>query len=694
MARLDALLNPRSVVVIGASADHASVRGHCCETILRHGFRGELHFVSRSEGEVFGRKTVPTLEDVPGTPDLAILLTPASVSAAVLDQCGARGIPAAIVVASGFAEEGSEAGFARQEEIARVARRHGIALSGPNGEGFADYVSGLAATFSPVLRDAEPIEPGQIAAGDVTVIAQSGAIGFGLADLALARGISLDRVITNGNEAGLTLTDYLAHVIEEGRAKSVLIFVEGLRDGARFLELARQAHRAGIGLTVLRVGKSETGKRQAASHTGALAGDDRLMRDLLRQAGVADASDPAEAVECAALLASKAKRPMAGRGIGICSSTGGGAGLLADACEMAGLAIPPLSEETRAALDAALPSYASSVNPVDATAGGIRALGYTKLARMVADDPAIDAVVVAASGRTVATLGREAEALKALSREVQKPVLFWSYTTPGAPFLSLLEGAGLAVAVSPRAVALALSAKACRVPEKVALTQANIAAQGVLTEAQAYPLLEEQGLSAGAWALCDTPEEAARFASGLAAPVALKIQSPDILHKTEAGGVALNVAAGEVEAESARILAAAKSHAPQARIHGLLVQEMAQPGVEIIIGGFRDPSFGPVVMVGLGGILTEVLGDVVFAAAPVDEAGATAMLERLQGRKILEGVRGRAPADRAALASAIATVSRLIAAPGFREIDLNPVFAHEHGLTVADALVIAEENGP
>lgn len=692
MPDVAALLTPKSVVVIGASEDHSSVRGHCCETILRHPFGGSLHFVTRSGGTVFGRPTVQSLDAVDGTPDLAVILAPAAHCAEVLEDCGRRGIGAAIVVASGFAEDGTEDGRALQHQLAEIARTHDIALSGPNGEGFADYVSGLAATFSPVLRDAEPMQPGRLAAGNVTVIAQSGAIGFGLADLALARGIPLDRVITTGNEAGLTLVDYLDYLVSEGRTKSVLAFVEGFRDGAGFLAVAHRARARGIGLTVLRVGKSETGMKQAASHTGALAGDDRLIRDLLRQEGVADAADPVEAVECAALLAGVSGRTMAGRNIGICSSTGGGAGLLADACELAGLMIPPLGAETRAALDAVLPSYASTVNPVDATAGGIRALGYTRLARIVADDPAIDAVIVAASGRTVATLGKEADALKTLAAEVQKPVLFWSYTTPGAPFLKLIDAAGLPVAVSPRAVATALAAHCGPNGSAEAIAaSAPVCAEGVMTEARAYPLLEAQGLSAGRWKLCATPAEARAFAATLDRPAAIKIQSATILHKSEAGGVALNVTSDAAEAAGEAILKAAAAHAPDAQIDGLLVQEMAPSGVEIIIGGFRDASFGPVVMVGLGGIFTEVMGDVVFATAPVAEDTASGMLTRLKGQKLLDGVRGRPAADKGALARAVSAVSRLIASPDIREIDLNPVFVHEQGLTVADALIVAED---
>lgn len=691
MANLSALLNPSSVVVIGASEDHASIRGHCCETILRHGFQGKLSFVSRSSKTVFGRDTVPSLDALDHTPDLAVLLTPAGACADALRDCAAHGIAAAFVVASGFSEEGTDEGRARQEELAQVARETGIALSGPNGEGFVDYVSGLAATFSPVLRLAEPIVAGEVPAGGVTVLAQSGAIGFGLADLALARGITLDRIITTGNEAGLTLTDHIDFLIDEGRTRSILIFVEGIRDGVGFLKAARRAREKRIGLTVLRVGKSETGKKQAASHTGALASDDRMLRDLLADAGVADAADPVEAVECAHLLSAIPAAPVAGNRIGICSSTGGGAGLLADACETAGLAIPPLADATREKLDAVLPSYASSVNPVDATAGGIRALGYTKLAEIVAQDPEIDAVIVAASGRTVATLGRETDALAAFAARCEKPVIFWSYTTPSPEFQAILNRAGLRAAVGPGAVALALAAMSKPLSDSTATKDIPALSSGVLTETQSYPIIESLGLTAGGWSLCATADEAATFAASRPGKVVLKIQSPAIAHKTEAGGVLVNVAPEGVAEGFAKVVANAKSYNPAAPISGVLVQDMAEPGVEVIIGGFRDASFGPVVMVGLGGVLTEVLGDVAFAAAPIQPEIAAKMIGRLRGQKILAGARGRSAADTEALAQAVAAISQLIASPSVQEVDLNPVFVHERGLTVADALIIAED---
>jgi len=327
-------------------------------------------------------------------------------------------------------------------------------------------------------------------------------------------------------------------------------------------------------------------------------------------------------------------------------------------------------------------------DPVDASAGGIRALGYTKLAKLVGADPEIDAVIGAASGRTIATLGKEADALKTLRADVGKPVIFWSYTTPSADFLHLLSEADLPVAVSPHAVALALAAWATP-DEPTPAPYPPVAITGTQTEAEAYPVFEAEGLSAGDWHLCQGPEEAAAKVAEMGGPVALKVQSRDILHKTEAGGVALNVTAEDAAEKANALLAAAQSYAPEAHIDGILVQSMAPPGTEMIIGGFRDPSFGPVVMVGLGGIFTEVLGDVAFAAAPIGEDQAAQLVQHLRGAAMLDGVRGGRPSDRAALAQAVAAVSRLIAAPGVAEIDLNPVFVHETGLTLADALIVA-----
>ena len=697
MPDLAKLLNPASLAVIGASEDTSSIRGHCCETLLHHRWSGRIHLVSRSSPTVFDRETVSSIDALPEIPDLALLLTPAPATARALLQCAALGVPAAIVVASGFADGDSTEGRGLQEELAAIARDHDMALSGPNGEGFADIVTGLAPTFSPVLRDLEPLPEAVLRRGPrIAVVAQSGALGFGLFDTAWMRGLNVTRIVTTGNEAVLTLGDYVAFLAQEGRTDAILLFAEGFRDGCRFLDAAASCRKAGVPLVMLRVGRSSVGQRQAASHTGALAADDRMVADLLSGAGVIEASEPEEAVEILAVVAGLTGRRMAGNSVGICSSTGGGAGLLADLCERDGLDLPSLLPETRETLDALLPSYASTINPVDSTAAGIRALGYSGLARTIAGDDGVGAVIVAATGRTVVTIGREKPQLLALVRDVAKPVVFWSYTTPIPAFRDLMSEVGLPFSTQAGAITRALAGlarlQALPGPPPADAQPAPILPSGVLTEARAYPLLEELGLNPGAWRLVTTAEEACEAARVIGGPVALKVQSLDIPHKTEAGGVRLSVTADTAAANFDAIIAAARLYVPDAVIDGVLVQAMAASGVEVMVGAFADAVFGPVVMVGAGGVYVEISRDVAFATAPVDAPMARAMVDRLRLRPLLDGARGEPPADVGALAQAIVAVSRLAMAPGFQELDLNPVFVHEQGLTVADALIICGEN--
>ncbi|MBT6508975.1 MAG: acetate--CoA ligase family protein [Alphaproteobacteria bacterium] len=681
--------------MVGASEDTNILRGRCCATILHHRFDGSFHLVSRSVDSVFGHKVCRRITDLPVVPDLAFLMTPAAATPEALRECATFGIPAVIVVGSGFAEEGSPAGWALQDEIAGIAQAHDMALCGPNSEGFADLRRGLALTFSPVLGDFDPLPESLPRKGArIAIVAQSGAIGFGLFDLAWTLGLNVERIVTTGNEAVLDLADYLGFLAEDGATDAVLVFAEGFRDGRRLLAALARCREAGVPVVMLRAGRSELGQRQAASHTGALAGDDRMIADLLTGAGVIDAAEPGEAVEIVGLVAAMKAKPVMGRRIGVYSATGGGAGLLADLCERDGLGLPEFQPETRATLDAVLPSYGTSSNPVDTTATGIHALGYAELTMTLAADPGIDAVIVAASGRSATSIGKDARALKELAQTCDKPVVFWSYTTPIEAFGDIMDEAGIPYCGSPGVVTKALAGLA-RLTELSARPQAETHALpdlpvGLSTESVVYPLLESLGLHVGTWELTHSPEEAARVAAAIGHPVALKIQSLDIPHKTEAGGVCLDVLPQEAAEACAAMLEKVTKSLPEAAIDGVLVQAMAPHGVEMMLGAVHDPSFGPVVLIGRGGIHAEVLRDVAFAEAPLSQSTARAMIERLWIRPLLDGARGAAPVDVAALARAVVAVSQLAGARGFRELDLNPVMVHEQGLTVVDALLIAE----
>ena len=702
MPDLAALLAPRSVAVIGASGNPDSIRGSFMKTILRHGFAGPIYPVSRSEPEIYGHQAYKHIAEAPGPVDLAVLLVPAAACPAALADCAAAGVRAAVVIASGFAEEGSDRGRALQDELRSIAIEHDMALCGPNSQGFVDTRTGLATTFSPAVLGLDPVLPRPAPEGrGLVIVAQSGALGFGLFDTALDGGVPVDRVITTGNEACLTLADYLNYLVDDDRANGFLLFLEEVRDGPGFVRFAARALAAAKPVVVLRAGRSASGRRAAASHTAALAGGDAGYRAVFRRHGMVEATGTEEAVAIAGALVACAAKPGAGRRVGICSSTGGGAGLIADLCEEAGLEVPVLDHGTRAAFDAVLPAYGASANPVDATAQAIRQLGYARMAGMIAASPAIDSVIAAVSGRTRSTSDEELAALEALARDCPKPIVFWCYTPPSDDMKSTMRRAGLPLLTDARAAVRVLAALArgrtLRERRSEAppadIEAAPLPARRVLTEAAAYPLLEPFGARTGGYGLAASADEAVARHGEIGKPVALKVQSPDIAHKSDAGGVALGLdSEAAVRDAWDRIMARVRAAAPEAAIDGVLVQEMAAPGVEVIVGVTVDPRFGPLVMVGLGGVFVEVIGDVAFAPVPLSPADARELLEGLKGWPLLGGARGAEPGDVEALCELVAGLSRFawLYRDDIAEIDLNPVIVHREGqgVTVVDAVIV------
>ncbi len=701
MADLSALLAPRSVAVIGASDDTTTIRGMFMKTILRHGFDGPVHAISRSSAEVFGHKTYDHISKAPGPIDLAALIAPAEACPSVLEDCAKTGVRAAIVIASGFAEEGSDQGRALQAEMKRVAADNYIALCGPNSQGIVDTRSGLAATFSPVAQGLDPVLPRPAPAGrGLAIVTQSGALGFGLFDAALASAIPVDRVITTGNEAGLTLSDYLNHLIDEDRAEGYLLFLEEVRDGPGFIRFAERALAGAKPVVVLRAGRSFAGRRAAASHTGALADGDAGYSAVFRRYNIVEAVSTEEAVALAGALVACASKTAAGYRVGVCSSTGGGAGLVADLCEEAGLLIPTLDDATRAKLEAVMPSYGESSNPVDTTAQAIRRIGYAGLAGMVAASTEIDAIIAAVSGHTENTTDEQVATLAALDRNFAKPIIFWCYTPPTDDLRRTMERAGLPLLTDARAAVRVISALARsrvlreRKPVAMPDDEASLLPdRHILPEHEAYPLLAPFGVTTGDHALVKSADVAATLYRQSGKPVALTIQSQDILHKSDAGGVALDLnSEAAVRDAYQTIMERVGKVAPDATIDGILIQEMAPPGVEIILGVTVDPRFGPLIMIGLGGVFVEVMGDVAFAPAPLGPDDARDMLESLKGWPMLTGVRGAAPADVEALIDLMIGLSRFAWAhrDAIEEIDINPVMVHPagQGVTVVDALIV------
>jgi acyl-CoA synthetase (NDP forming) len=698
--------------VVGASSDTHGLRGRILEVMLSHPYGGKIYPVSRSAAEVQGLKAYPSVDALPETVDMAVLIIPAVHVAAELERCGKAGIKAAVILSSGFAEESGGEGARMQADIAVIARRYDMAVTGPNSEGYANIAASLCPTFSPALdKNAGAIHPTRaIGEGQVSVISQSGGLGFAFFDRARPRNILFRHVVTTGNEAALDVADVLDYLIDEGGTDVFLLLIEDVKSPEKFRSAAAKALAAGKPLIVGKIGQSEAGVRAVASHTASLAGSQAAYRAIFDHYGLIEGRDFDEMLDFAVGFLACGDRLPAGNRMGIVTASGGGGIWTADACAAAGLDVPVLDDPTRRALEAHIPPYGTSENPVDSTAQGVHKMGYAAFARIVAESPLIDGVIVVVTARRSAFLEGDLQKLKDLKSASRKPVFMWTYTLPSERSIEILNEAGYALFTSPLGATRAmralldyknlrekLTARIAPAPSPREAREAGraiLAASGTtLGEWQARPLLAAYGIGADDGAvLAQSAAEAEAAALALGRPVALKIQSADIPHKTEAGGVVLNVSGADARAAYERVVAAARRHAPKARIDGVLVAPMARPGREVILGIHRDPRWGPLLMVGLGGVLVEAMDDTALAPVPLDHDGALALIGRLKGARLFGAFRGAPASDVDALATTMVKLSQLAAdhADAIAGIDLNPVIVHAKGdgVTVVDALIL------
>jgi acyl-CoA synthetase (NDP forming) len=713
VADIGKLLWPKSVAVVGASSDTSGLRGRILEIILSHPYEGKVYPVSRSASEVQGLKAYASVDALPEPADLAILIVPAQYIPAELERCGRAGIKAAVILSSGFAEEPGEAGGRMQAEIAATARRYDMAVTGPNTEGFANIEAALCPTFSPAMdKNAGAIRPKRpLGKGQVSVISQSGGLGFAFFDRARPRNLSFRHIVTTGNEAVLDVADILDYMLDEGGTDVFLLLLEDVKSPEKFKRVAAKALKAGKPLIVGKIGQTEPGRRAVMSHTAALAGSQAAYRAIFEHYGLIEGRDFDEMIDMAAgFLACGDKLP-AGKRVAICTSSGGAGVWMADACAAAGLEVPVLDDATRQQIDVHLPSYGTSQNPVDSTAQGVHKVGYAEFARLSGLSPLIDGVIVVVTARRSTFLENDLPKLQKLGAESKKPVFMWTYTLPSDRSVEILNEGGyplftgvhgcartMRVMADYRALRERLLRPAAGVTIAAAArdqVRAKLAASdAVLSEWQARPLLAAYGIGTDAGTLVHSADEAESMAKKMARPVALKVQSADIPHKTEAGAVALNISGEVARAAYDRVLAAARKYAPHARIDGVLVQPMAAAGREVILGINRDPTWGPLLMVGLGGVLVEALGDIALTPVPFDRAAASALLGRLKGASVLGLYRGAPEADTEALIELMVRLSHFAAdhADDIVEIDLNPVIVHTkgQGVSVVDALIVKQ----
>lgn len=707
MHDLDLMFSPTAIAVVGASEGAEKIGGKVLATLMRHGFTGQIYPVNPTRAEIAGLKTYPSVRAIPGHVDLALIAIPAPMVPDCLQECADKGIRMAVIFSSGFKDAGEE-GARLERRLNEISRATGIRISGPNAEGFYNIAASVAATFSPAIN----IDKGEDGRVDrIDIIAQSGGLGFAFFNRGRRADMSFGHIVSVGNQVDLEIAEYLEHLVEQPQTRVLMMYVESLKNPARFLRAAERAADLGKPIVMVKVGRSKAGQRAAQSHTGAIAGSTQVADAVFAHHGIVMADDQDRLLDTAAGFA---RHPLPkGNRVAIVSASGGTAVWLADACEAAGLELPEIDSERQARIAEFIPAYGSPNNPVDITAQG--ADGYARSLAILADAPYVDAIILAATFAHERRLINEGAAIAEIAGKTGKPVFLYSYTLPSEKSLAMMRELGLHCYTSLQGCVHALKSmwqyqqfqlsRASRraparnpeqMPQRARMLLAQPAAS--LCEYDAKELLRQYGIKVPDEALARTAQEAVSHAARLGYPVALKIQSPDIPHKTEAGGVRLSLKNDEqVRQAFEEICASARSHAPKAQILGVLVQPMARPGLELMAGIINDPDFGPMVITGLGGIYVEVFGDVALAPAPLTQTTARAMLRQLRGYRLLEGVRGQPPRDIEAVAALLVRLSHLAhdALDKLAEFDVNPILVHEagQGITVVDALGIPMTSG-
>jgi len=679
---LEKFFTPKSVAVIGASTDPTKLGYGVARNLLEGGFPGTVYLVNPKGGELLGHRLYPSVEALPETPDLAVILIPAPAVPPTLEACGRKGVPAAIIASGGFRETG-EQGAALEAACVEIAQRHGIRLMGPNCIGLVDTHLPLDTTFLP-----PPGPP----VGDIAFLTHSGALAAAVIDWSRGQGFGFSRLVSLGNQADVNETDMLPIVAADPHTRAITMYLESVAAGREFVHTAQQVAQEKP-IVALKVGRTEAGQRAAASHTGALAGQERAFEAAFRRAGVLRAAGVEQMFQWAHTLATQ-PLPRGDRVL-ILTNAGGPGVTAADAIAAEGLRLASLTPQTQQLLKEILPPAASVHNPVDMLASASPEQ-YAQALRFGLDDPGVDMVMVILPPPPMFSAGAVARAMIPLIQTADKPVVVVPMGDPlVAEAVAHLRAARVPEFRFPEEAASALGALHRRarwlaVADQPLLTPAKPDAAAIarnLLEANPAPpggwlkpetvrgLLHAYGIPTPAEAEAHSADEAAALAEKMGFPVALKVISPDIAHKSDAGGVVLNLAdAQAVAAAYKSMMARLREAFPKARLEGALVQQMAPEGQEVIVGAVRDPLFGPLVMFGSGGVEVEGLGDVAFALAPLTPADRSHLLETTWAGRKLAGFRNLPPADRAAVEDILARLAQLAAdLHDLAEIEINPL---------------------
>ncbi len=697
------LLAPQAVAVIGASEDARKIGGQPMRFLTEFGFSGSVYPVNPRYERIRGLPCFPSAAQLPGPCDVALVAVPAAAVPQALRDCARGGVPYAIVLSAGFRELG-ERGAALQRELDEVLATTGVRIIGPNCQGVMNLHARAYLGFGHAFSNPD-LKPGPVA-----MVTQSGGFGYSVVSAAQREGIGFGHVFSTGNEASISALEMMAVLIERPEVEVLVTYLEGVGDGRALLDLGARALELGKPILVWKVGDTRAGRRAVASHTANMTASAELFREAFERGGFVQIRDIDDLLD--ALHTFLAGRRPHGRGVAILTTSGGAGVLTADRCEQAGLDLPLPDARSVAAIREVAPDFASLGNPVDVTAHFSSAWQeYNRIIRVLLDDPTVDSLIVRSIGGANALPW--VEQFLPIVAASDKPVIVSQNEPPeriGAMIARLRE-AGVPMIPTPARCAAALGALAgfadrCRAPGRWQRNPErsverrewpdDLPTDGTLGEHRSKTLIAAYGIPVTDEVLL-TPEAVDRLDRlPFDPPLAVKIESPDIPHKTESGAVRLNVGGlVELKAAAREVLAAARAHAPDARLDGILVQRMAR-GTEVILGAVNDPVFGPVVMFGLGGVATELLHDVTHEFAPFDLDTARAMIRRVRSAPLLTGWRGRPALDVEALARALCALSWLAHdhADRLSEIDINPLFVDVRGVTAADALISLRASPP
>jgi acetyltransferase len=699
---LELLFKPRSVAVIGASRDPNKVGHAILKNIIESGYKGRVYPVNPKADSVLGLTAYKSVLDIPDEVDLAVIVIPAQNVLDVMEECGRKSVKFAIVISAGFKEIGGE-GIKREKKLVEIARKYGIRVVGPNCLGIIDMHTPINATFGP-----QPQRKGGIA-----FISQSGAMLTAILDWSSKVGIGFSNIVSLGNKADLNEIDFVEYLGENPETKVILLYLESISDGRRFIQVTSAVSRKKP-IVLLKGGVTEAGARAALSHTGAMAGGVTALKAAMKKAGVILVSSLSELFDIAIAFANQ-PIPQGGR-VGIVTNAGGGGVVTSDLAILRGLKLASLSPSTIDVLRKSLPPMAAIYNPVDVL-GDARADRYRVAIETLLRDPNVDALITILTPQAVTEPEETAKVIIEMSRlYIEKPIL--SVFIGGEKVekaVKLLIDNGIPVYDMPEKAVAALSgmvmyrelreylAKIAEsievydVDKSTALSIIRKALQEnrrVLLESEAKDLVKSYGIPVAPTKLARNEEEAVEIANSMGYPVVLKIASPDITHKSDVGGVVMNIRSDEEVREAFRtIIINVRRYAPNASIYGVVVQKMVPKGREVIIGTTKDPIFGHIIMFGLGGVYTELFKDVSFRLAPLSLYEAKEMVMETKAYTLLKGFRGEPPADIPSVINTLIRVSKLVTdVPQIVEMDINPLFVYEEGVgaLAVDVKIVVE----